>query len=95
MGGKKVWDSERIVIVIDHIVPAISEEIAKNHKTVHEFAVKQKIKYYYGITEGVCHQVLIEKKHVKPGMLILGADSHTCTAGAARNRPYRVFQHGN
>jgi len=82
MGGKKVWDSECIVIVIDHIVPAISEEIAKNHKTVHEFAVKQKIKYYYGITEGVCHQVLIEKKHVKPGMLILGADSHTCTAGA-------------
>lgn len=82
MGGEKVWDPDRVAIIVDHIVPATSVDIAKNHKKVQEFAREQRIKHYYGVSEGVCHQVLIDQKHIRPGMLLLGADSHSCTAGA-------------
>ena len=82
MGVKKVWNSEKIVIPVDHCVPAANEKYAANHKIIREFAREQNIKYFYDIKEGICHQVLPEKGHVLPGYLILGSDSHTTTYGA-------------
>jgi 3-isopropylmalate/(R)-2-methylmalate dehydratase large subunit len=82
MGVKKVWNSEKIVIPVDHCVPAANEKYATNHKMIREFAREQNIKYFYDIKEGICHQVLPEKGHVLPGYLILGSDSHTTTYGA-------------
>ena len=82
LGVKKVWDPEKIVIPIDHCVPAANEKYAANHKLIREFVKEQNIKYFYDIKEGICHQVLPEKGHVLPGYLILGSDSHTTTYGA-------------
>ena len=83
IGAKKVWDSQRIVIILDHIVPASSVKSAELHKLVRNFAEEQKIDNFYDIGQGgVCHQVMPEKGHVRPGELIVGADSHTCTYGA-------------
>jgi len=82
MGVKRVWDPEKIVIPVDHCVPAANEKYAANHKLIREFAREQNIKYFYDIKEGICHQVLPEKGHVLPGYLILGSDSHTTTYGA-------------
>ena len=83
IGAKKVWDNQRIVIILDHIVPASSVKSAELHKVVRNFAEKQKIDNFYDIGQGgVCHQVMPEKGHVRPGELIVGADSHTCTYGA-------------
>jgi len=83
IGAKKVWDSQRIVIILDHIVPASSVKSAELHKVVRNFAEEQKIDNFYDIGQGgVCHQVMPEKGHVRPGELIVGADSHTCTYGA-------------
>lgn len=82
MGVKKVWNPEKIVIPVDHCVPAANEKYAANHKLIREFAREQNIKYFYDIKEGICHQVLPEKGHVLPGYLILGSDSHTTTYGA-------------
>ena len=82
IGVKKVKHSEKIVIPLDHCVPAASEKYASNHKTIREFVQEQKIENFYDINTGVCHQVLPEKGHVLPGTLILGADSHTTTYGA-------------
>ena len=82
MGVKRVWDPEKIVIPVDHCVPAANEKYAANHKLIREFAKEQNIKYFYDIKEGICHQVLPEKGHVLPGYLILGSDSHTTTYGA-------------
>jgi 3-isopropylmalate/(R)-2-methylmalate dehydratase large subunit len=82
LGVKKVWDPEKIVIPIDHCVPAADEKYAANHKLIREFAEEQDIKYFYDVKEGICHQVLPEKGHVLPGHLILGSDSHTTTYGA-------------
>jgi 3-isopropylmalate/(R)-2-methylmalate dehydratase large subunit len=82
IGWNKVWDPSRIVVLLDHYVPASTERYAEIHKLV-RMAVKQlEIKNYYGERAGICHQVLAEKGHVLPGMLIVGTDSHTTTYGA-------------
>lgn len=70
------------IIVIDHVSPASSSKIAAGHKEVREFVRKYGIKYFYDVGVGVCHQVVVEKGHAKPGGLIVGSDSHTCMYGA-------------
>jgi 3-isopropylmalate/(R)-2-methylmalate dehydratase large subunit len=83
IGAKKVWDNKRIVIIIDHIVPASSVRSATLHKIVRDFAKEQKIKNFFDVgLGGVCHQIMPEKGHVRPAEVIVGADSHTCTYGA-------------
>jgi len=78
----KVWDNEKVTILLDHIAPATNITNASLHKRLREIAKRQNLKYFYDINNGVCHQVLPEKGHIKPGMLVVGADSHTCTHGA-------------
>jgi 3-isopropylmalate/(R)-2-methylmalate dehydratase large subunit len=82
IGVSTVWDPSRIVIPIDHCAPAATEDYAKNHKLIREFVKEQGITHFYDIRAGVCHQVLPEKGHVEPGMVIVGSDSHTPTYGA-------------
>jgi homoaconitate hydratase family protein len=82
IGINKVKYPEKIVIPLDHCVPAATEKYAANHKEIREFVQEQKIKNFYDINSGVCHQVLPEKGHILPGTLVLGADSHTTTYGA-------------
>jgi len=82
IGIDKVKHPEKIIIPLDHCIPAATEKYASNHKEIREFVREQKIEQFYDINTGVCHQVLPEKGHVVPGTLILGADSHTTTYGA-------------
>jgi len=81
-GLSKVWDPDRIVVLLDHYVPACTERSAEIHKLVRKAVKDLKIKNYYGERAGICHQVVPEKGHVLPGMLIAGCDSHTTTYGA-------------
>lgn len=81
-GVKKVWDAKRIVILLDHFTPPPTVAGAELHKTVRKFVEEQGIKHFYDVREGICHQVLTEKGHVRPGELIVGTDSHTTTYGA-------------
>jgi len=78
----RIWDPEKVVAVIDHFVPPASLDVAQKHKQLREMADKLHIKYYYDVLPGVCHQIMHEKGHVRPGELIVGADSHTTTYGA-------------
>ncbi len=78
--AERVWDPERIAVVFDHVMPAASIAAAELHKLSRAFVQEQGIKNFF--QEGVCHQVIVEKGLVRPGMLIVGADSHTCTYGA-------------
>jgi 3-isopropylmalate/(R)-2-methylmalate dehydratase large subunit len=83
IGAKKVWDNNKVVIILDHLVPASSIISANLHRTVRNFAEEQNIQNFYDVGRGgVCHQVMPEKGHVRPGEVIVGADSHTCTYGA-------------
>ena len=82
IGVDKVWDPDRIVIIFDHRVPAESEITAIGQKEIREFVKSQGIKHFYDINVGICHQVLAEKGFSRPGILLVGTDSHTTTAGA-------------
>ena len=82
IGVKTVSHPGKIVIILDHCIPAASEKYASNHKIIREFVEEQDIENFFDINVGVCHQVLPEKGYVLPGTLVLGADSHTTTHGA-------------
>jgi 3-isopropylmalate/(R)-2-methylmalate dehydratase large subunit len=70
------------IIVLDHVIPAASEKTAQNHKIIREFVQKHRIKHFFDVGTGVCHQLVVEKGLALPGTLILGSDSHTCSYGA-------------
>ena len=82
LGVKKVREPEKIVIVLDHIVPASDEKYAQNHKSIREFVAEQGIPNFFDINAGICHQVLPEQGFALPGKVIVGSDSHTPSYGA-------------
>jgi methanogen homoaconitase large subunit len=82
MGINQVWDSGRIIIPFDHIVPASTEIAADLQRSIRVWAQQQGISNLYDVGEGICHQVLPEQGFAYPGRLIVGADSHSCTYGA-------------
>jgi 3-isopropylmalate/(R)-2-methylmalate dehydratase large subunit len=82
IGMKKVWDPDRIVILFDHRIPADSEKTAETHKRLRGFVREQGITHFYDLKEGICHQVLPEFGHDRPGEVLVGTDSHTTTHGA-------------
>ncbi|UCD73044.1 MAG: 3-isopropylmalate dehydratase large subunit [Candidatus Bathyarchaeota archaeon] len=82
MGGKKVWDPSKIVLILDHLSPSPHTSASIVHKQMREFARKYKIQNFFDIGSGVCHQILPEKGFINTGNLVVGADSHTCTHGA-------------
>ncbi|HPW17745.1 MAG TPA: 3-isopropylmalate dehydratase large subunit [Candidatus Aminicenantes bacterium] len=82
LGVGRVRAPEKIVIVLDHIVPAADEKYAQNHKSIREFVAEQGIPNFFDINAGVCHQVLPEQGFALPGLVIVGSDSHTPSYGA-------------
>ncbi|KAA8548886.1 hypothetical protein F0562_000570 [Nyssa sinensis] len=89
----KVWDREKIVIIPDHYIFTNDERANRNVDILRELCLEQNIKYFYDITDlgnfkanldykGVCHVALAQEGHCRPGEILLGTDSHTCTAGA-------------
>ena len=82
IGVDKVWDKEKVIFLLDHIAPSTNIQNSILHKQTREIAKKEKFNTFYDINAGVCHQVLPENGHIYPGMVLVGADSHTCTHGA-------------
>lgn len=82
LGVEKVKAPGKIVIVLDHIVPAADEKYAQNHKSIREFVAEQGIPNFFDINAGICHQVLPEQGFALPGTVIVGSDSHTPSYGA-------------
>ncbi len=82
LGLARVKSPDKIVIVLDHIVPAADEKYAQNHETIREFVAAQGLRNFYDIQHGVCHQVFTENGFALPGKLIVGSDSHTTSYGA-------------
>ena len=82
-GIDKVFDPEKIIVTPDHFQPAKDIKSAELHKRLDTWAKEKGIKYYYPVGRaGVCHAILPEQGHIKPGEVIVGGDSHTCTYGA-------------
>src|SRR5665647_232854 len=79
--GNQIWDKDKVVIISDHYSPAANitqaEILQFTRNWAREYGIRQ---YFEGI--GPCHQILAEKGFDIPGTLLVGTDSHTCTAGA-------------
>lgn len=82
LGLNSVWDPQKIFFILDHWVPAPTISAAEMHQDCRKFAKKYGFVHNMGINKGICHQVLPEMGFSKPGMLIVGSDSHTTTYGA-------------
>ncbi|MBQ8081317.1 MAG: 3-isopropylmalate dehydratase large subunit, partial [Clostridia bacterium] len=83
VGFEKVFDAEKIAIVLDHYTPAKDIKSAQLCKTARDFAKKHAITHFYDVGQaGIEHALLPEQGLTAPGELIVGADSHTCTYGA-------------
>jgi 3-isopropylmalate/(R)-2-methylmalate dehydratase large subunit len=82
-GIDTVFDTEKIVVTPDHFQPAKDIKSAELHKRLDDWVREKGIKHYYPVGRaGVCHALLPEQGHVRPGEVIIGGDSHTCTYGA-------------
>ena len=81
MGVKKLFDPDRVVVIVDHYFPAPTERMAQGQIIIRQMVEEFKIRHYLGFA-GICHQVMCEEGFVLPGQLILGTDSHTTTYGA-------------
>lgn len=82
MGGKHPANPQKALFVIDHASPCPNQKIAALHALMREFCGRHQIPLA-DVGEGICHQLVMEKRLVGPGDIVLGADSHTCTYGAA------------
>jgi len=81
LGASAVYNPAGIIAIFDHCTPAPNEKLSNIHMFLRRFCTEQGIPYVEG-GEGVCHQIMVERGYAKPGALIVGTDSHTCTYGA-------------
>jgi 3-isopropylmalate/(R)-2-methylmalate dehydratase large subunit len=79
--GADVWDKDKIVLVSDHYVPAVDAESAAILDLTRRWARGNGIANFYDM-QGICHVVLPERGHLRPGMFVVGGDSHSPTGGA-------------
>ena len=80
MGGEQIFDPGQMLVVLDHNAPPTSAKLASDYQTIRNFVDEQGIEKFYDAGKGICHQIM--SYHARPGMIIVGSDSHTCTAGA-------------
>lgn len=79
----EVFDPEKVVVINEHQIPPFSTSIAEQYAACRKGVRKLGIRYFYDIGRGgICHQVFAEKGFARPGELVVGDDSHTCTYGA-------------
>ena len=79
--GARVWDAERIVLASDHFVPAVDLESAEILALTRRWARETGVRHFYD-QEGICHVVIQEHGHLRPGMFAVGGDSHSTSGGA-------------
>jgi 3-isopropylmalate/(R)-2-methylmalate dehydratase large subunit len=80
MGGSRVADPGQLFFILDHNAPPTSSKLANDYQRIRDLAHEQGITKFHDVGEGICHQVM--SLYARPGMLVVGSDSHTCTAGA-------------
>lgn len=82
----RVWSREGVVIIPDHYIFTKDQHARRNIEILREFAKEQGLPYFYDVGtdryKGVCHVALAQEGHTRPGEVLFGTDSHTCTAGA-------------
>jgi len=79
--GAKVWDPAKVVVITDHYLPAYDDESRRIIHIARHWAAEAGVQNFYD-GQGICHVVLPERGHLRPGMFAVGGDSHSPTGGA-------------
>jgi 3-isopropylmalate/(R)-2-methylmalate dehydratase large subunit len=79
--GARIWDPSRVVLVMDHYVPERDEDSRRIVRIAREWAAEQRLPHVYD-SIGICHVVLPQQGHLRPGLFCVGGDSHSPTGGA-------------
>lgn len=79
--GAQIWDRSRIVLVMDHYVPERDEDSRRIVRIARDWARDQQLPHVYD-SQGICHVVVPQHGHIRPGMMCVGGDSHSPTGGA-------------
>ncbi|HEU4322952.1 MAG TPA: 3-isopropylmalate dehydratase large subunit [Roseiflexaceae bacterium] len=82
LGAQEVWDRERIAVVVDHVAPAATIQNAEHQANLRRWVREQNIRHFFDVGRGISHPVLVEEGLARPGMLIIGSDSHSTGYGA-------------
>ena len=80
MGGIDVKDPSQLLITLDHNAPPTTSKLANDYQKIRDFVIQQHIRRFHDVGHGICHQLM--SLHALPGMIVVGSDSHTSTAGA-------------
>lgn len=80
MGGKDLKDPDQLVVVLDHNAPPTNAALANSYQSIRDFVREQGVRKFHDAGNGICHQIMA--RYAKPGKVIVGSDSHTCTSGA-------------
>ena len=79
--GAQIWDKNKVVLVMDHYVPERNEDARRIVRIARDWARDQKLPHVYD-SQGICHVVVPQHGHIKPGLFCVGGDSHSPTGGA-------------
>jgi 3-isopropylmalate/(R)-2-methylmalate dehydratase large subunit len=80
MGGEKPSDPDTLLITLDHNAPPTNSKLATDYQMIRDLVEKFGIKKFHDVGDGICHQLM--SLYARPGMIVVGSDSHTSTAGA-------------
>jgi 3-isopropylmalate/(R)-2-methylmalate dehydratase large subunit len=80
MDGLKVADPDQLLVILDHNAPPTDSKLANQYQKIRDIVRQQGVTKFHDVGDGICHQIMSD--YAKPGMLIVGSDSHTGTAGA-------------
>lgn len=80
MGGTTLFDPNQLMVVLDHNAPPTTSNLANSYQTIRNFTGKNGVRNFHDVGKGICHQLMAD--YARPGQIIVGSDSHTCTAGA-------------
>jgi methanogen homoaconitase large subunit len=81
LGAERVFEPERVTVVIDHVAPAASVQVAEKQAELRRWVRKQGIRHFFDSGRGISHPVLVEEGLAQPGMVIVGSDSHSTAYG--------------
>ncbi len=82
LGADQVWDRDRVAVVVDHVAPAATIQNAEHQLALRRWVRHQQITHFFDVGRGISHPVLVEEGLARPGMLIIGSDSHSTAYGA-------------
>lgn len=81
LGAERVWDRDRVAVVVDHVAPAANIQTAEAQVKLRRWVREQEITHMFDVGRGISHQVLVEEGLAQPGMVIVGSDSHSTAYG--------------